>query len=1153
MKHFYKIKKAATAWMVLLLVSLFALPSMVAAQVSFRDDFEYPEGNLLGQGGWMHFGSNPNDPIQVVKTPLTYPGYYEKADGKSVRLGDAKSAEDLMVRFAEEDASIKEGNLYFSALINVEKQPTGKVYSLSLLTRTKRIAIEEGKSPNEFGRIFFAPADNTDEVKIGVERGGANPAYAAEPLKLGKTYLVVMRYEINATEQGKDNVYLYVNPASFKSEPTTPSAVIDGINHTGGGVTSYGLQGIELRQGSTYNASAPVFNVASVRVSDTYGGLFGQQAEDTTPTFKASKKSLILGSVYTGDEYSEDLTITGANLTGDISVESSSPAVTVMPAQLSKADVMSGDGAKLNVKVVYTEGSQNATLTLKSEGAKDVIIKVSWDGFSPAAISTLKALYSEDPEAGATYRYSGEATVLYVDKGSAHATYYLQDATAGISFVDENDMLTSDVEAGDRITGTIFGLVKSFGTLYAVPFNVNMGKVLSKGNTVEPVEVSLADLKAAPQDYVAKLVKVKGVKFKDVAENAVFAQGMQQPIVTDGTNEAKVRIFKNTTLIGKSIPTDEVELTGILTSASETQLIIAPRGADDVATAAQGPASFEITLPQVGLVAGFIGKTVEAANIHISAKNLPAPILLELTGAGSKHFSLSTSKIDKGSSETDVIVFYTPTTVAKHKANLLIDCAALPELSQTLVINAYAINEQNPPKATLNPTALAKFEAKANETQEQTLEITTSGLPDFGKIAVKTPGVFRLNNTMLMKAAKNVVKVTFAPTAAGTFDNALIISALGMKDIVVPIQGVATEGTQTDPTKEGDDFALSTASPVKLLNETFDKATDRNKPFKFEGWTNTAIKGTRAWWGYSFTDNDESVGENVAKVTPYDSKVADGEETPMEVLLVTPALDFKNAKSKMFTFRVRGDYLQDGQTDKLELCYLDMQDNEPYVQPVDLVLPCTKDQSGEWYEYHLDLAEYDLPDVMFMGFRFTGTRGRLNSATYYVDDVTYGRTDIPVIRPSVSQLAFTAQVDKDAMSDVVKVTTENLAEPVKLSLGGANKSKFKLSASSLDAAGGSFSVAFNSSEEGVHEAYVKLASRGAADKFIALSVNNTVASGIAAIPANAARIVVYDLASHIVVDKAQATPSEAVNGLAKGVYVVKVIGTDSISTYKVKL
>ena len=71
-------------------------------------------------------------------------------------------------------------------------------------------------------------------------------------------------------------------------------------------------------------------------------------------------------------------------------------------------------------------------------------------------------------------------------------------------------------------------------------------------------------------------------------------------------------------------------------------------------------------------------------------------------------------------------------------------------------------------------------------------------------------------------------------------------------------------------------------------------------------------------------------------------------------------------------------------------------------------MPCTKDQSGDWNEYHFYLAEYDLPDVMFMGFRFTGTRGRLNSATYYVDDVTYGRTDISVIRPSVSQLTFVA-------------------------------------------------------------------------------------------------------------------------------------------------
>ena len=1064
------------------------------------------------------------------------------------------SGEDLHVRFTDNDEGIKTGNVYLSALVNVEKQPVGNVYSLALEPRTKKSVIAEGINPGELGRIYFAPAENADEVKIGVERGAAKPVLAAEPLKLGKTYLVVMRYEIDPNNEGvgKDNVYLYVNPASFKNEPTTACAFIDGVNHTGSGVKNYGLQGVELRQGTNTSVTAPVLTVASLRVSDTYNGLFEEAGADDAPKLNVTKKSLVLGDVYAGDEYSGDIVVTGSNLTGDISVESSSPAVTVSPATLSKDDAMSGDGATLHVHVAYTEGSQKATLTLKSDGAKDVVINVSWNGFKPADISSLKALYSENVGDYLTYRYSGEATVTYVDKGGSYPTYYLQDATGAITVVDEYGALKTDAEAGDRITGTIFGLQQGTGSLYAVPFNVNLGKVLSKGNSVEPVEATLADLKAAPADYVAKVVKVKGLKFKDVAENATFAEGMKQPVVTDGTNEANVRIFKGTTLIGKTIPADEVELTGILTFASATQLIIAPRGADDVATASQGVPSFEVTPATVDLVAGVVGKTTEAVKLHVSAKNMPAPITLDLRGAGANQFALSASSIDKGSSETDIVVSYVPTNVAKHKAVVFVDCPSLPELSKSIIINAYAIDEQNPPKATLNPAALAQFKAKAGETNEQTLEITTSGLPDFGKVAVKEPGIFRVNNTMLMKASKNIVKVTFAPTAAGTFTNALVISALGMDDIIVPLEGVATDGTQTEPTKEGDEFVLSTAAPVKLLNETFD-GVERNKPLHLTAWTNSALQGTRAWWGYSFADDDSSAGEQVAKVTPYDSKVADGEETPLQTLLVTPALDFKNATSKMFTFRVRGDYLQDGQADKLELCYIDMLDGEPYVQPINLTMPCTKDQSGEWNEYHLDLAEYDLPDVMFMGFRFTGTRGRLNSATYYIDDVTYGRTDIPVIRPSVSQLAFVAEVGKDATSDEVTVATENLAEPVKLTLGGPNKSKFNLSTPGLGLNGGKFTVSFNSLDAGVHEAYVKLSSRGAADRYIALSVNNTTASGIASIPADAARIVVYDLAGHVVADKAQATPAEAVSGLAKGVYVVKIIAPNSISTYKVQL
>ena len=171
-------------------------------------------------------------------------------------------------------------------------------------------------------------------------------------------------------------------------------------------------------------------------------------------------------------------------------------------------------------------------------------------------------------------------------------------------------------------------------------------------------------------------------------------------------------------------------------------------------------------------------------------------------------------------------------------------------------------------------------------------------------------------------------------------------------------------------------------------------------------------------------------------------------------MLVTPALDFKNAASRMFTFRVRGDYLRNEQPDRLELCYIDLAEGNMYVAPVKgFQMPCTQDESGEWFEYHIDLDGQSLADKFFMAFRFTCERGRTSSATYYIDDVTYGRTDIPLMRLSANSLAFEAYPGTDALSTTVSVSTENLAEPITLTLGGANKSKFALTTSTLPTEG----------------------------------------------------------------------------------------------------
>lgn len=81
--------------------------------------------------------------------------------------------------------------------------------------------------------------------------------------------------------------------------------------------------------------------VASVRVSDTYAGLFGEAGVDTTPKLGVSKKTFVLGEVYSGDTHEETVKVTGENLTGDITVESSSEAVSVEPATIVADDAMS--------------------------------------------------------------------------------------------------------------------------------------------------------------------------------------------------------------------------------------------------------------------------------------------------------------------------------------------------------------------------------------------------------------------------------------------------------------------------------------------------------------------------------------------------------------------------------------------------------------------------------------------------------------------------------------------------------------------------------------------------------------------------------------------------------------------------------------------
>ena len=101
-------------------------------------------------------------------------------------------------------------------------------------------------------------------------------------------------------------------------------------------------------------------------------------------------------------------------------------------------------------------------------------------------------------------------------------------------------------------------------------------------------------------------------------------------------------------------------------------------------------------------------------------------------------------------------------------------------------------------------------------------------MPDYTYVKVKDPGAFVLNNTMLIRNMKNTLKVTFQPKKEGTYSTALVFSALGMEDVEVAIEGVATGETHEEQ-KEGVDLVLSEENALSVLDEKFDNI-ERNKP-----------------------------------------------------------------------------------------------------------------------------------------------------------------------------------------------------------------------------------------------------------------------------------------------------------------------------------
>lgn len=858
------------------------------------------------------------------------------------------------------------------------------------------------------------------------------------------------------------------------------------------------------------------------------------------PEITLSPSTVGFNYVFIGNTYTQTVNIKAKNLRGDITLNGMTTGeVELSATTITKSEAESAEGYDLTITLTPTdENIYQETVVLNTQDADMVTLSIYWAAMPTTDVADIATLKAKPTDDYTNYKYTGEAIVTGIGK----KYIYMQDATGGLALNDNyGDFPT--VKVGDKISGFVVNTVSSWGAINAQPVQGTGIEILAENQTVEPVVTTLADLKANAKSLHAKLVQVANITFTENA-GETFNADMVNPKINDGTEEGRFNVFES--IHGVTVPTEAVTIVGVSTSASAA--VVGARTADDFIKEATGEPALNITDEVLfeGTAAP-INVATEYIKLKVDAANLPSAVSIYITGTNGKMFSLSTEEIPAGTSTTDVIVTYTPTAVGKHTARINFESADMPELNNAFTIKTVCIDPANPPTIIVEPMELPQFSAKVGEQQQQTLKVTTKGLPDYGKVKLmgEGEGAFLINNTMLMKEMEQTLTVTFKPKAEGTFTERLEFSALEAETFYVTITGTTTGGA--DPSdKEGDDLPLTAENPLTLLNENFDNITN-NKPVSIEGWKNVAMEGKRAWWG---SDAD---GEKTAKVSAYDSSVEIGKATPCEMLLVTPPLDFVNSATKMFTFRVMGNLLTEGMTDLLELCYIDLEGGEMNVFPVELTMPNIPDLNNEWQEYHLNLEGQDLADVFFMGFRFKSQLGRENSATYYIDDVTYGRDDLPMITPSVTQLAFESTKGATTVSEEITLETLNTTEPITLSLGGPNKSKFELTATTLPATGGKFAIKFQSDEIGVHEAYVKVSSRGAADVYIPVSVNNKDNSGIVSITFEASPdVTVYDLSGRAVKTvKECKNYRQAIDGIAAGTYILKAVSKAGVQTTKV--
>ena len=275
------------------------------------------------------------------------------------------------------------------------------------------------------------------------------------------------------------------------------------------------------------------------------------------------------------------------------------------------------------------------------------------------------------------------------------------------------------------------------------------------------------------------------------------------------------------------------------------------------------------------------------------------------------------------------------------------------------------------------------------------------------------------------------------------------------------------------------------SEPLAVLNETFSDLR-HTRILGLKGWQNLTVRGERPFYAWKQKNADQSVVENeVAQISFLKYGVEDRREH--ESWLISPTLSYKNAQSKDLTFSLMYRNQTTNGEELFGFYIITEKDGKdtPYFLDISEYVPAgVKLEPDMWFDYRIDLSKVEgltIEDKFHVAFSYySPVGGNATSLNFMLDDVTFGRTDLPELSVDNDFIQFVFRPGQEMTPQPLNIYSNRTTAPVTITLApSAQKKYFKLSSEKLPLEGGALAVGFKSNDSKTHAAALLVQTRGA--------------------------------------------------------------------------